>query len=55
MDRRKLAIFLGRRPKVFVLCLISNLLMWLKIGPTTGKKATDVGSSLVGASSLQDG
>jgi hypothetical protein len=44
----------GGRPTVFMLCLVSTVLMPLKIGATKGKKATDIGSSLV-ASSLQGG
>jgi len=46
-------IFLGRRPTILILCLHRTLLMWLKAGPTKGKKATDVRSSL-GISSLPD-
>jgi hypothetical protein len=34
------------RPTVLMLCLISTLLIWLKIGPTKCKKATSVRSSL---------
>jgi len=54
MGKRKLVTFLGSTPTVLMLCLVSILLMQLKVGPTKGKKATDVSSSL-GVSSLQGG
>jgi len=41
-----LVVFLGGRPLILILCLDIILLMLLKVGPTKGKKATDVGSSL---------
>jgi len=38
--------FIGGKPIVLMLCFDSILLMWLKVGLTKGKKATDFGSSL---------
>jgi len=46
--------FLDRRLTVLILCLDSTMLMWLKISPTKGKKATNTGPFL-GASSLASG
>jgi len=54
MDQRNLETFPGRRPTVLMLYLTSTTLMLLKIGPTKGKKAIDIGSSL-GVFSLQGG
>jgi len=51
--QRKLP-FLGKRHVVLMLCLDSTLLMWFKVGPTKGKKAIDIGSSL-GISSASGG
>jgi hypothetical protein len=52
--RGQMLTFVGGRPTVLMLCLSSTLLMWLKVDPTKGKKATDVISSL-GVSSQQGG
>jgi len=41
MGQRKLETFLGGRLTVSMLCLVSTLLMWLKIGAIEGKKSTD--------------
>jgi len=38
--------FVGRRTAVLMLCLVTTLLVLLKVGPTKGKKATDVEFSL---------
>jgi len=54
MGRRNLVTFLGGRPTVLMLCLVSTLLMWLKVDTSKGKKATDVGS-FVGVSSMSGG
>jgi len=45
MGQRKMEAFLGEGPTVLTLCLIT-LLMQLRVCPTRGKKATNVGSSL---------
>jgi hypothetical protein len=43
--RKKLAIFLGRRPTDLMLCLDSIRLKRLKVMLTTGRRATEVGFS----------
>jgi hypothetical protein len=43
---RKLDTFLGGRPRVLILCSNSTLLIQLKPGPTKGRKAMKVRSSL---------
>jgi hypothetical protein len=53
-DWLKETTFVGRRPAVLMLCLVSTLLMQLKVCPTKGKKATNVSFSL-GISSVPGG
>jgi hypothetical protein len=43
IGQRKLVAFLGGRSTV-LMCLSNTLLIWLKIGPTKDKKATNVQS-----------
>jgi hypothetical protein len=46
MDQKKLESFLDVRPIILMLCFDNTMLMQLKVVPTKGKNATEVGFSL---------